>query len=338
MNAWRVGTLGVLVLVIAGGCSKLPMGGNKAGSGNGNAAADPAAAADEKLATKLDEYLTGCLNNSARQQFRNSADDYLEKFDDKKAPTPAVVPNLRKVADKDVNECIQSATKAKAMQPALPELDDAVAEFATAIKAGTPVLNDAQAYYDQKNYLDDKMAKGQALHPQLLAAFRQFDTVSHGVSEAFAKQKGPLDSRELERLKNKGPKLAYLTKRSIMNVDAFEKALNVKSVKEFFAQSPTELQSKIDVLVQDQSELQKIVDAKGKELEGTFNVDHYTEKLDEFVKVAKGITRRIRDQKKFTDSELERLGTQAGWMTEDSPDKLDLVHTSLINYYNNLRL
>jgi hypothetical protein len=224
------------------------------------------------------------------------------------------------------------------MQPALPELEGAAAAYLAAIQAGAPMHNDAQTYYDQKDYKDDKRAKGRAWHPQLVELFKKVNDLSRAMSEAFIKQKGPLDTRDLERLKAKGPKAAYLTKRTVMDADAFDKALNVKSVKEFFALPPTDLQTKIDVLQQGLSDLQKLVEAKGKELEGTSGVDRYTSELEGFVKEAKAVTRRIRDQTKFTNSELGRLGTNAGWMTEGSPDKLDREHESLIRAYNSMRL
>jgi len=333
--------LTALSLLLALGCNKLPFGGQKAGAGGAgtqDAAADPAATADDKLGDKLEEYLKGCLNNYVRTEFRDSADNYFQEVDEKKGPTLAHTPYLRKVEPKQVDECQQAAAKGKAMEPALPELDSAVAAFAAAIKAGTPLLNEAQTYYDQKDYKDDKMAKAQAMHPQLVTLFKNVNSASHAMSEAFAKQKGPLDVRELERLKAKGPKVAFLTKRSIMDSDVFASLTNVKSVKEFFALPAPELQAKVDVLAQDYSELKALVDAKGKDLEGTSNVDSYTGDLETYLKTAKEVTRRVRDKTKFTDSELERLGTNGGWMTDGSPDKLNRDHESLISSYNRIRL
>lgn len=341
MKVLSLRALGALSFVLAFGCNKLPVGGQNAGVGGASAqgaAADPVETADDKLGEKLEEYLTGCLNSNVRTEFRDSADNYLRDIDEKKGPTEAHTPYLREVEPKQVEECSQAAAKGKGMPPALPELDDAVAAYAAAIKAGTPTLNEAHTYYDQKNYKDDKMAKGHALHPQLLALFKNVNALSHAMGEAFTKQKGPLDTRELERLKTKGPKVAYLTKRSIMDSDAFAKMTNVKSVKEFFALPPAELQAKVDVLAQDYAELKALVEAKGKDLEGTSGVDSYASDFETYLKTAKEVTRRIRDQTKFDNSELDRLGTGAGWMTDGSPDKLDRDHDSLISGYNRLRL
>ena len=37
-----------------------------------------------------------------------------------------------------------------------------------------PLLKEADDYYQQENYKDDKMAKGKALHPRLVAAWDAF--------------------------------------------------------------------------------------------------------------------------------------------------------------------
>jgi len=321
-------------------CDKLPFGGKKsgpAGASSESAAADPAEAADEKLGQKLEEYLTGCLNNSARTDFRNSADQY-EQTVAKKGPSEKEAPYLYKVDLKNVAECEQAIAKAKAMPPALSELEGAAAAYLATIKAGAPTLNEAQAYYDQKDYKDDKMAKGLSLHPQLVDLFKKFNTTSKAMSEAFSKQKGPLDARDLARLKTKGPEAAYLTKRSVMDADDFSKLLNVTSVKEFFAVPVADLQAKVDLLTKDLADLQKLVDTNGPELKGTSGVNRYASELTDFVKEAKEVTRRIRDKTQFTDSELERLGTGSGWMTEGSPDKLDRQRVSLIRSYNSIQL
>ncbi|MET0593376.1 MAG: DUF3829 domain-containing protein [Polyangiaceae bacterium] len=302
------------------------------------AAATPAETADEKLGEKLEEYLTGCLNNYARSRMRDDSDRYFRAVDEKKGPVLGKEPSLSKVDLADVEKCVAAVAKGKTMQPALPDLDAAVAAYADGIKAAAPQVNDAHKYYDQKDFRDDKLAKGQALHPQLVSHFHNFDKLSASMSAAFVKHKDPLDIRELDRLKAKGPAVVYVTKRSIMDAAKFSKAVDVSSVTEYFALPATDLQAKIDVLSQDHAELQKIIEAKGKELEGSFGVELYASSLEDFVKEAKEVTRRIRDKKTFTNSELERLGTSAGWMTHGSPDSLESKHKSLVGNYNRMRL
>lgn len=247
-------------------------------------------------------------------------------------------PTLFKVEPNFVGECGVAAAKGKSMKPALPELDAAASALADLLKTAAPTINEAAKYYEQKDYKDDKLAKGKAMHPQLVGIFRSFDRVSSALGSEFVKHKDPLDVRDLERLKAKGPALAYLTKRSILDATKFSKVLDVASVAEFFALRPTDLQTRVDVVSNDLDELQKFVETHPKEMEGTFMVSSYAHDLEGFVKEAKEVTRRIRDQKKFTDSELNRLGTGAGWMTSGSPDSLENKHKDLVKTYNNMRI
>ncbi len=60
-----------------------------------------------------------------------------------------------------------------------------------------PLLKEADDYYTQENYKDDKMAKGKALHPRLVAAWDAFasaDKALRGGVEAIN------DRRAVERL------------------------------------------------------------------------------------------------------------------------------------------
>ncbi len=46
--------------------------------------------------------------------------------------------------------------------------------YADAVSKLEPLLKEADDYYTQENYKDDKMAKGKALHPRLVAAWDAF--------------------------------------------------------------------------------------------------------------------------------------------------------------------
>lgn len=52
--------------------------------------------------------------------------------------------------------------------PKAPKLDAAIARYLTAYEALAPVNDEAAAYYDQKGYLHDKMAKGKTLHTRIV--------------------------------------------------------------------------------------------------------------------------------------------------------------------------
>src|SRR6218665_4004947 len=62
------------------------------------------------------------------------------------------------------------------MEPHDAALEAAASAYAIAVTALEPLLKEADEYYTQENYKDDKMAKGRALHPRLVAAWDAFVT------------------------------------------------------------------------------------------------------------------------------------------------------------------
>ena len=48
--------------------------------------------------------------------------------------------------------------------------------YAEAVSKLEPLLKEADDYYSQQDYKDDKMAKGKALHPRLVAAWNAFES------------------------------------------------------------------------------------------------------------------------------------------------------------------
>ena len=57
-----------------------------------------------------------------------------------------------------------------------PTLEAAATAYAKAVAKLEPLLKEADDYYTQQDYKDDKMAKGKALHPLLVAAWNAFES------------------------------------------------------------------------------------------------------------------------------------------------------------------
>jgi len=49
------------------------------------------------------------------------------------------------------------------------------------------------------------------------------------------------------------------------------------------------------------------------------------------------VMRRVRDGERFDRSEMRRLGTSSGWMTDGSPDELFQKYDRLVDAYNRMR-
>ena len=80
------------------------------------------------------------------------------------APTRSTT---RRIAGKNVE-------KANALEPRDAELEAAASAYVEAVAKLEPLLKEADDYYSQQDYKDDRMAKGKALHPRLVAAWDAF--------------------------------------------------------------------------------------------------------------------------------------------------------------------
>jgi hypothetical protein len=134
----------------------------------------PAAAATDAdeaglMATtaKLNAYVA-FMNRSLRAI--QSLDRYKSWVDMKAGPTgrEAIIYGLYDVYD--TTREAAAATAALTQAPLIPELDAAMRDYIAANAALGPILNEASAYYERKDYKDDKMAGGKALHAKIVAA------------------------------------------------------------------------------------------------------------------------------------------------------------------------
>ena len=110
----------------------------------------------------------------------------------------------------DTSDCAKNVDKANALEPHDAELEAAATAYATAAAKLGLLLKEADDYYTQADYKDDKMAKGKTLHPLLVAAWDAFaraDKNLRGGVEAIN------DKRALEKLaaieQNEGRKAHY---------------------------------------------------------------------------------------------------------------------------------
>src|SRR5262249_7812665 len=81
-----------------------------------------------------------------------------------------------------------------------------------------PLLKEADDYYSQEDYKDDKMAKGKALHPRLVAAWDAFanaDKELRGAVEAINDKRAAERLAEIDR--SEGRKARYHVEALMIN-------------------------------------------------------------------------------------------------------------------------
>jgi hypothetical protein len=110
----------------------------------------------------------------------------------------------------DTSDCRKNVEKANAMEPHDAAIEAAATAYADAVSKLEPLLKETDDYYSQENYKDDKMAKGKALHPRLVAAWDAFATADQklrGEVEAINDRRAQEKLAEIE--KSEGRKTRY---------------------------------------------------------------------------------------------------------------------------------
>ena len=75
-------------------------------------------------------------------------------------------------------------------------------DYIAANAALGPVLNEASAYYERKDYKDDKMAGGKALHGQIVAAAEPFLAARARLDAVMMQEKAKVDLRRLATIES----------------------------------------------------------------------------------------------------------------------------------------
>lgn len=94
-------------------------------------------------------------------------------------------------------------------KPEMPELDQAAAELLNTLEEFLPLFEEISNYYVGKDFLNDKYAKGQEFHVQLIEASKKYDTVTEKFMIEFNKKANEIRIAELEHLQEEGKLISY---------------------------------------------------------------------------------------------------------------------------------
>src|ERR1700754_1266622 len=122
---------------------------------------------------KINAYV-GCINRLSSRSY-DSRKRYFSWVNARTGPTgkERIVYGVYTIYD--TADCRDEVAKANAIAPHDAPTEAAASAFVVAVTALEPLLKDADDYYTQQDYKDDKMAKGKALHSKLVAAWDAFD-------------------------------------------------------------------------------------------------------------------------------------------------------------------
>jgi hypothetical protein len=286
-------------------------------------AANPAAAETPSAVEKLNAYV-GCINRRSARAYDSRARYF--SWAAKSGPTghERIIYGLYTIYD--TKDCRNNVETANALEPHDAELEAAATAYAKAATKLELLLKEADDYYTQQDYKDDKMAKGKALHPLLVAAWDAFESADkdlRGGVEAIN------DKRALQKLaaieQSEGRQARYHVEALMIQAKRVLRAED--SGKPDFA-AITQALADYESIVK---AAEQFTGSGGGAKIGSF----FTNNATSFLVTAKALMRRIRDHVPYSSGDKMMLGNAgSGWMVEGSPPRLLRDYNQLVDSYN----
>jgi Protein of unknown function (DUF3829) len=284
--------------------------------------AAPATAQAPSPNEKLNAYV-GCINRLSARAHDSRARYF--SWVSKNGPTgkERIIYGLYTIYD--TSDCRKNVNKANELEPRDAALEAAASAYVDAVEKLEPLLQEADDYYKQQDYKDDKMAKGRALHPRLVAAWNAFasaDKALRGGVEAINDRRAVEKLAEIERLE--GRKARY-------HVEAL--MIQAKRVLRTQNADKPDL-AEITQAVSDYESAVKLTEQAAGADSGAAIGSMFVGNAKSFLTTAKQLMRRIRDKVPYSQGDRMMLSGGGGWMVEGSPARLLRDYNQLVDAYN----
>jgi hypothetical protein len=286
--------------------------------------ADQAAAQRPSFNEKLNAYV-GCINRLSERSYESRSRYF--SWVGKNGPTGKERIIYGTYTIYDTSDCRKDVEKANALEPRDAALEAAASAYVEAVSRLEPLLKETDDYYKQEDYKDDRMARGRALHPRLVAAWDAFasaDKALRGGVEAIN------DRRAVERLAaieaSEGRKARYHVEALMIHAKRVVRAQDTaKPDVAAITQTLNDYESSVKAL-----EALPADEARNGEKIGSFFIGN----ARSFLTTAKQVMRRIRDKVPYSRGDQMMLNAGGGWMVEGSPPRLLRDYNQLIESYN----
>jgi len=278
---------------------------------------------DQGLSEKLNVYV-GCINRLSGRSYQ-SRDRYFS-WAPKSGPTGHERIIYGTYTIYDTSDCRKGVEEANALEPHDAELEAASTAYVTAVTKLEPLLKEADDYYTQQDYKDDKMAKGKDLHPRLVAAWDEFASADQKLRHSV---EAINDKRALARLaeieKSEGRKAHYHVEALMIQAKRLLRAEK--------AENPdvTEVTQALNDYENIVKAAEQFAGTSGDSEIGSIFMMH----AKSFLTTAKQLMRRIRDKVPYSTGDKMMLNNAgSGWMVEGSPPRLLRDYNELVDSYN----
>jgi hypothetical protein len=199
-------TAGVFLACLSG-CDR-GSSGDSAGSATAKKSATAQSTADEDGLRRVNAAVSAlnAVSHSARTSWRH----YARQIDPERGPTGRETGvDVMEVLYPTPGEGIDALKVVLAGRAAKDVLDQASARYVVASDRLVALTAEAHRYYNQKDWRDDKFAKGKSMHPPLVAAYREWEA-AHTALSAEAQRIGDLRRvAQLAKLKASGQMLRH---------------------------------------------------------------------------------------------------------------------------------
>ncbi len=280
------------------------------------------AEATDTAVEKINAYV-GCINRLSERSY-DSRNRYFS-WAKKTGPTGKERIIYGTYTIYDTSDCRKKVEAANALEPRDADLEAAASAYADAVSKLEPLLKEADDYYSQENYKDDKMAKGKALHPRLVAAWDAFASADKKLRagvEAINDKRAQARLAEIET--KEGRKLRY-------HVEAL--MIHAKRVLRAEDTEKPDIAAITRALNDYEAAVKAMEDASGKD--GDAKVGSiFVSAAKSYLTTAKQLMRRIRDKTPYNSGDRMMLQSGGGWMVEGSPPRLLRDYNQLVDGYN----
>lgn len=283
----------------------------------------PAAAQKSTATEKLNAYVS-CINRLSARAY-DSQSRYFS-WAAKSGPTgkERIIYGTYTIYDTD--DCKKNVESANALEPRDAALEAAASAYVSAVTTLGPLLKEADDYYTQENYKDDKMAKGKALHPKLVAAWDAFSAADKNLRAGVDAIN---DKRKLEQLKQieaeEGKKTRYYVE-AVM-IDA-KRVLRLQDTDKPDINEITKAVSDYEATVKGFEDANA---ADGGKVSSMFGSN-----AKSVLVTSKQLMRRIRDKVPYTSGQKMMMQPGSAWMVEGSPARLLRDYNQLVDSYNSI--
>jgi hypothetical protein len=273
------------------------------------------------LTEKLNAYV-GCINRLSERSY-DSRRRYFS-WVGKNGPTGKERIIYGTYTIYDTSDCRKNVETANALEPRDAELEAAAAAYADAVGKLEPLLKEADDYYKQEDYKDDRMAKGRAMHPRLVAAWDAFASADKALRAGVESINDRRGAERLAAIEQTEGKTARYHVEAVM-IAAKRVLRSVETDKPNVA-AMTQAVNDYEALVKSTEKLATDSDAKI----GSFFISN----AKSYLVTAKQLMRRIRDKAPYSQGDRMMLNAGSGWMVEGSPQRLMRDYNQLVDSYN----